>query len=202
MTPKAAIMLDFDGTVVDTMEIYADWVASALHDRLGLDRSFTRKKYLELAGRPFIEQLRIIGVKEDTAELISRDFTKFKEGLLRNLELNGCVRQFLKELRERGLLTVLSTNNECDSIKSSPLILDFHLVLCFDGKTHRKGKEHLNTLRTLFGEELRVVFVGDSEYDIQTYSQLGVPSIKTRGLFDCGESERVLNLIDSALFGK
>ena len=197
MKLKGIVVFDFDGTVIDTMGIYAEWVAKALTESLGLDAEIARRKYLESAGRPFIEQLQMMGVDEKIAEEISRRFTIFKKGLLRELKLNECVEWFLDELRKRNIITVLSTNNECESISSSPAIMGFHLVLCFDGEKHRKGKEHMSTLKTIFGEETTILFIGDTDYDVEVYRGLGIYSIKTTGLFKCEEARRVLSIIDS-----
>lgn len=199
MEAKGIVLLDYDGTVIDTMEIYASWVGKTLSRYLPLSESELRRKYLETAGRPFIEQLQIIGLPEDVSREIAKQFTEYKRELLKELDVNSCVKGFIEGLRKLGLIAVLSTNNECESVKTSPSIYAFHLVLCFDGKTHRKGIEHLSTLHRLFGEKIKIVFVGDTDYDIEVYARLGIEAIKTRGLFFCDEADRVLKIIESII---
>lgn len=197
MMLNGIVLFDFDGTVVDTMHIYADWVARTLNELFNFDAELAKRKYLESAGRPFIEQLEIMGIDKINAEKIAKRFMDYKKNLLQSLKLNDCVEWFLDELRKRGLIAVLSTNNECESISGSPAITGFHLVLCFDGKKHRKGIEHLNTLKIIFGEKTEILFIGDTDYDIEVYQSLGIPSIKTLGLFDCEEARKIMSIINS-----
>jgi len=186
-------LLDFDGTVVDTMNIYAVWVAENAKKCVGVAPEEAKKLYLQTAGMPFKEQLLLMGATEDCADFLTEDFVKFKKELLKKITLNACVKMFIEGLRSQQVVTALSTNNECESLKDSPLILEFHLVLCYDGKGHKKGRPHLETLKRIFGDTASVVFIGDTDYDIRTYSQLGIPSIKTAGLFNCDEARRVFS---------
>lgn len=185
------VLLDFDGTVVDTMSVYARWVGETLGPLLGLEAEEVARRYLEMAGMPFVEQARLMGIPDDRVQEVVSGFVEFKRSVLKSLDVNECVRKFVEGLAERGYIVALSTNNECESVSYSPAITCFHLVLCFDGVWHRKGAPHLETLRRLFGDDVQVVFIGDSEYDMRVYSDLGIPTLRTKGLFDCSEAERV-----------
>uniref|UniRef100_A0A7C1HXE9 HAD family hydrolase n=1 Tax=Fervidicoccus fontis TaxID=683846 RepID=A0A7C1HXE9_9CREN len=55
----------------------------------------------------------------------------------------------------------------------------------------------MSTLKTIFGEETTILFIGDTDYDVEVYRGLGIYSIKTTGLFKCEEARRVLSIIDS-----
>lgn len=196
MEIRGIVLLDYDGTVIDTMGIYAKWVGKRLKGLLSLSEREIEDIYLRTAGRPFIEQLYIMGLSEHIAREIADEFTKYKIEVLRELDVNDCVKSFVNALASKGFVVALSTNNECASIRISPSINVFHLVLCFDGLSHRKGSEHLRTLVWLFGEKTKVVFVGDTDYDVNVYSGLGLQAIKTEGLFKCDESDRILKTIE------
>ncbi len=184
-------MFDLDGTVIDTMGAYARLAAKLLSEKEGFPYDQALRRYLETAGRPFVDQLRIMGVEGDEAEHIYREFIEAKKKVLAGARVNEEVRRFVNELVEAGIVTAVSTNNECEVVSKIEGLDVFHVILCFDGRRHRKGREHVATLKTLLREIDEIVFVGDSPYDIELYSSLGLKTMRTRGLFIEGEIERV-----------
>ncbi len=188
-------MFDLDGTVIDTMSMYRDLASEIISRRVGLNPSYVAKVYMETAGMSFIDQLERMGVKGRVAREIYKEFIERKKRALENAVVCSEARVLAEELSRMGFITAVSTNNECEVVCKIRGLDSFHLILCFDKKKHRKGREHLNTLKMLFGSEARVVFVGDSDYDVKLYSGLGVPVIQTKGLFVPGESRRVLEEI-------
>ncbi|WP_460123639.1 HAD family hydrolase [Stetteria hydrogenophila] len=193
------VLLDFDGTVVDTMKAYADLAAPLLAAALRVGLEEARRLYLATAGRAFREQLRILGVRGAEAERVARAFEEAKKRILASLSLDGLVVERVEALKRAGLRVYLSTNNECRVISvNRGLTSLFDGVLCYDEERGlRKGREHLEEVlrreRVGLGE---VVFIGDTDYDLGLYSSLGVRVVRTRGLWDPGDDavERVLSM--------
>ncbi len=189
------VLLDFDGTVVDTMGEYAGLAAPLIAEALGVSLEEARRLYLATAGRSFRDQLRLLGVAD--VEGYARRFEEAKKPLLARLALHPLVLERVEALRRAGLRVHLSTNNECSVVASNPRLTEpFDGVLCYDeGRGLRKGREHLEEVARLEGVEPgEVAFIGDSDYDLELYSGLGVRVYRTRGLWrpDDDAVDRVL----------
>ena len=195
---KCILLFDFDGTVIDTMSLYADLAAEIVSKYTDISYDIVRKKYLESAGRPFIDQLGLIGVEDDKREFLYSLFVREKEKILYKASLDNEALKLLRNLRERGYFIALTTNNECELVRKVRGIKEFHLILCFDGKKHRKGKEHLESLRKILGDNLKhkVFFIGDSLYDMKIYGELGIKTIYTKGIFEEAERLRIMKQIN------
>jgi len=181
------VLVDFDGTVVDTMELLSEKASEIISRSLKIPRAEARRKYLSLVGRPFREQLKILGVNgEEIIEKLAEEFENFKRGLLMRIELHERVKERISLLKEAGLKVVLSTNSECNVVKSNRALLEsFDLILCHDPLTGiKKGRDHLEKVKATYGvRECEVIFIGDSDYDIELYRSLGVRTCKTKGLW-------------------
>ena len=181
-------LIDFDGTVVNTIPLLAKKASELISRGTGIDEEKARRLYLSLMGRPFREQLKILGVNDPLErEYLAREFESFKKDILKSIKLDNLVKERILLLKKHELKVFLSTNSECNVVKENKdLINIFDDILCHDPKTgERKGKPHLDRVIKMFGvKPCEVIFIGDSEYDINLYSSLGVRSYRTKGLWD------------------
>jgi len=183
------VLLDFDGTVVDTMEAYAQEAARIL-EGLGIPRDRVLALYKATAGMAFRDQLRLMGIEGELVEEVARRFEELKKGLLARIKLDVKVLRFVEGVRGLGLQVYLSTNNECNVVThNKELVAAFDGILCHDPRRGiRKGKDHVDILRGRLGvRECEIVFIGDSDYDINLYKELGVQVLRTRGLWVDGD---------------
>jgi len=199
MTCPRVILLDFDGTVVDTMSGYEAKAAELISRATGMTREEALRFYRETAGRAFRDQLRLAGVPEDLVEPLAREFEEYKRELLSGVRIDPLTRERIEALRGAGLRVYLSTNNECNVISTNAMLASlFDGVLCYDaGRGLAKGEPHLRVVMRREGVEPgEIVFIGDSQYDIDLYRGLGTHTIRTRGLWrpDDDAVERVLGL--------
>ncbi|MBE9390861.1 HAD hydrolase-like protein [Fervidicoccus fontis] len=191
-----AVMFDFDGTVIDTMNEYAGLASEIIEEIAGIDREKAKSLYLSTAGMSFKEQLKIMGIEGGKAEEIYRRFIEGKMVILKSKRISPHVEILIGNLKERGIISSLSTNNECSVVYLIDGIRAFDEVLCFNGSDSYKGEPHLKFLMEKYGlRKEEIVFIGDSDYDIRTYSVLGIKSIKTRGIFSEEERERIIREI-------
>jgi HAD superfamily hydrolase (TIGR01509 family) len=199
---KRVILFDFDGTVIDTMNQYADIASEIISKYTHLTREEAREKYLETSGRSFDKQLEIMGIDNSVSQKIYREFIEAKRRLLKNMKIPENVVNFIEKLKKEGLATAVSTNNECPLVQMIEGINVFDIILCYDGKTHEKGEPHLRTLLQKEATSLdNIIFIGDSPYDIRTYSALGVKCFRTRGLYNQREQERIYRIIMEEING-
>lgn len=193
---KKVVLLDFDGTVINTMKEYAVLASELISKYTGMNKDLAYKLYLETAGMDFPSQLKYIGIDGSLAKKIYIEFVEGKRNIVKSKEISQHAKTFVLKLKELGIRSSLSTNNECELVNSINGIEIFDLVLCFDGISFRKGTQHIEKLMNVFGiGKDEIVFIGDSDYDIKVYSSIGISSIKTSGLFSEEEVERLLNII-------
>ncbi len=198
--PRGAVLLDLDDTLIDTLGLYLGLVADIVSRYTGMDRRDAARKYRELLGMSFRDQLAAMGLEGKSIERAYREFVETKKRLMRNASMPVSVARFSDKMRSRGIATVISTNNECEVVSVIRGIEHFNLILCYDGREHKKGKPHLESLAKTFPvPRNRMVYVGDADYDVQLYSSLGIPSVKTKGLFRRGEAERIEETVTSLL---
>ncbi len=167
------------------MNEYADAVADIVSPVLGIDKETVRQKYLSLSGRPFREQLRLMGVPPDKIEDLAIEFERRKVEILNRHRPNRIVWKRLTKLKSHGIQTALSTNNECHLVEDITWMNElFDIVLCHDPINGlSKGEPHLSKLEELGYSRDKIIFVGDSDYDLEVYAPYGVKSVKTVGLW-------------------
>ena len=133
MTIKA-YLFDFDGTLVDTMGGFADIAGRVIHEyhpELSVEEA--RKRYIDTSGVPFFQQLEIIfpgGIDNTKMAEIFEETKKtgfFSQGFQED------VIHTINELRSRGMITGVSSNNFQELIDSfvEREALNFDVVLGF-----------------------------------------------------------------------
>jgi len=194
------VLFDLDGTIVDTMGAYTGEAARIISRYSGLSECEARLLYERTKGMAFADQLRAAGVRGDSARRAVEEFARAKKALLAGLEPPEAVTRLVEALRRLGLRAAVSTNNECSVIARIRWLREiFDAVLCYDA-AQSKGAAHLWRILAEFNAEpCQVIFVGDADYDVETYTRLGVPALKTRGLWDPAEAINLLETIKSLL---
>ncbi len=179
------VLFDLDGTIIDTMGEYADAAAEIIAGHTGMRVEEARRGYLSLSGRSFREQLRLMGVPPEEVEAIAREFEDAKKAILERHRPHPRVWDRIRALRECGLRVALSTNNECGLVERIDWMGElFDIVLCHDPRRGiGKGLPHLRVLEELGYRRCEIVFIGDSEYDLEVYKPYGVRSVRTKGLW-------------------
>lgn len=161
LKPAKRLFIDLDGTLIDTMGVYADWVAQRLE--------VSRQAYLDLAGRSFDRQVKILRPDIDDAatDAVIAEFVAFKKAHLSTLEISGAVRSRLNAYRALGWHLILTSNNEQEVLDQvvPKWNLPFDAVLGYRGPEFRKGPTHFHAPEIQHDVMTRRLFIGDSEYD-------------------------------------
>ncbi len=190
------VMFDFDGTIINTMSEYADAAATIISKLSGIDVEEARRFYLATRGMAFPDQLRAAGISGADAVRAARLFEEEKLEILDSIRPDPVVVELLRRLRRSGVVTVLSTNNECSVVSKIAWLHGlFDMVLCYS-PTSSKGAGHAWRVMREYGvEPCQMLFVGDGAYDLEVYSRLGVPTVETKGLWVPDEAEKLLSLV-------
>ena len=179
------VLLDFDGTVVDTMSFYAGEASKIISRYTGMEQDKAREFYISTAGRSFRDQLVLAGVDSSRVEEAARIFEEWKKKLLIDIELHSDLVKLVDLLRRSGVKVFVTTNNECSVISRAPKLTSiFDRVLCYDKeRKSRKGRPHLEEILSMGFRLEEILFIGDSNYDIELYRELGVETLRTNGLW-------------------
>ncbi len=181
-----AFLFDFDGTLVDTMGGFADIAGNVIHEHHP-EMSFeeARRRYLETSGVPFFQQLEIIFPGHPRNPESARIFEETKKEGFFNQHFSEDVRHTITELRRRGIITGVCSNNFQELIDRfvSREALVFDVVLGFR-EGFEKGKAHFEYVMQKFNlSRDELVFVGDSLKDADKARANGLHFIAICGTF-------------------
>lgn len=183
------LILDFDGTVADTMTYLTELAAGLLAERYGMGREEARRAYVDTTGLPFVQQMEILfpgdGRNAETVRLFEAD----KRESMGRFDLFPDVRPTLGALREAGIKVCVSSGNYDDIIHDfmGRRGLEVDLVMGFR-PGFEKGRDHFEHAMREFGSDAgSTVFVGDSIKDGERAEEAGIRFIAKTGLVSMEE---------------
>jgi phosphoglycolate phosphatase-like HAD superfamily hydrolase len=185
LAAPVAVLFDLDGTLVDTMQTFADVAADVMNEVHRLDWASAREAYLATSGIPFFQQLELIvpGDVRNAAAAIT--FERKKVEATANVEANEATVVALRRLGMRGIRVAVSSNNFQDQVDKfvATCRAPFDLALGF-GDGLAKGVPHFEFACRQFGCTLdELVFVGDSLADAALADAAGVRFVGRLGTF-------------------
>jgi len=163
----SAIMFDFDGTLIDTMGAFADVAGRLMSACFGGTFEEGREAYLATSGIPFFQQLEVLHPGDLRNKRVAEQFESDKLEAYKERGLFPDVAAAVSGLRERGIATVVSSNNFSGVVRRflDTQDVSFDVVLGF-GDGMAKGERHIAWVERELGvtrEEM--LFVGDSVRD-------------------------------------
>ncbi len=181
------VVFDLDGTLVDSMSLYAEKAGELINKHYGLEKDKAIKLYLQTSGLPFLEQLNLLFPQEHQKnKRVAELFENWKMEVIKGLRIKEEGGEVLEELRKRGIITAISSNNLQEYVekivRNSGVEVDF--VLGWDGKDFKKGKPHFSLLEKKTGiHRKHFLFVGDSLRDLILAKESGVGFVALEGAF-------------------
>ena len=172
----ALLVFDLDGTLVPTMEDYADKAASLMEDAFGTPWAQARSNYFATSGLPFEKQLRQLYPGRDDTDRVADRFEQWKDGYLQEIELPPESAAILRQWREEGRLIAISSNNL--EVYVTRMAAEWPVDCALGYRPHDdygKGEAHFATLEERFAlPRGRFLFVGDSPNDARIAARCGV----------------------------
>ena len=185
MRKPDVIVFDFDGTIVNSMEAFADIAAKVMPRHHPIDSTTARRLYLETSGIPFFQQLEVIFPNDPANAATAEEFERIKlEGYF-DEPLFDDAADTVGALRAMGMKAVVSSNNFQELVDRfvAGCGIEFDMVCGFrDG--FAKGADHFRHIEKSFGVEPgQVAFVGDSLKDGERARGSNIPFIAKTGIF-------------------
>jgi phosphoglycolate phosphatase len=181
-----ACVFDFDGTLVDTMQGFADIAAKVIEEKYAIAFDEGRRRYLETSGIPFFQQLEIIQPGGEHNQTCAEEFERVKlTGFYESSPSPATIRG-LERLKKAGLRLAVSSNNFQDNLDEFLRIhaMPLDLALGFDHQGMEKGKPHFAKVQMDFGvEPAEILFCGDSLKDGERALGGGVHFVGMTGIF-------------------
>jgi phosphoglycolate phosphatase-like HAD superfamily hydrolase len=181
----SVLLLDLDGTLVDTMQAFADLAAGVMARHFGVPPREARRLYLETSGIPFEQQLEVIFGEHPLVVEAAAEYESEKHAIAAVAEMDPETRQALEELRARGIGLVVSSNGmqtHVDRFAARNAGL-FDLALGYGGRL-AKGEPHIALVEETLGvRRARLAFIGDSLRDGELAEAAGVRFVGRTGTF-------------------
>ena len=187
MKPLKAVLLDVDGTLVDSNDAHAQaWLE--VFQRNGYPATFDWVR--ELIGKGGDKLVpEITGLEDGSHEakrLAKERSTLFSSDYLPQLQPFPRVEALLRRLHERGLVLVVASSANEDELE--PLLEVCGALPYVQHKTSSDDAAHSKPDPDIIQAALRkagcsageAVMLGDTPYDVQAASKAGVPAIALR----------------------
>jgi phosphoglycolate phosphatase-like HAD superfamily hydrolase len=188
------VILDFDGTLVDSMPFLTDVATALLVDRYGMRPAQARKAYKDTSGLPFVRQMEILfpgdGRNPDTVSY----FEAQKEKQLPEFHLFPDAKPVIAHIRDNGIKVCISSGNREEIIVEllERRSLEVDLIMGYR-PGFEKGVAHFELAARTFDTTFdRMIFVGDSQRDGLTAGRAGMRFIARSGLLSAEHLGQVL----------
>lgn len=175
---RRLLAFDLDGTLIPTMEDYADQAARLMEAAFGTPFAAARQDYFRTSGLPFSRQLRLLHPErpEIETESVAERFEAWKDGYLLGITLTGTIATLFEAWRASGHLIAVSSNNMQRYVSRIAQDWPVDCALGYrpdDG--FAKGEQHFAELERQFGlPRAAMLFTGDSPNDARLAKASGV----------------------------
>lgn len=187
MKPIQGVILDVDGTLVDSNDAHAHaWVEAFAEQGIRVEFEKVRP-LIGMGGDKLMPEVSGISEETEQGELISKRRSEiFKEKYLPHLKAFPKTKEMLQRLRDEGLKLVVASSAKKDELKSLLKIAGADDLIeeqtsSDDAENSKPDPDIIEAaLEALDLPPDSVVMLGDTPYDIESASRAGVRAIAVR----------------------
>ena len=147
------VVFDMDGTLMDTMDLFADRAARLIQNNYGIEFSKARMLYLETSGFQFSRQLKKIFPGSGLNKKVAEEFEEWKKSILKDEhELRDGAADMIQELIDNNLIVCLSSNNRQENVDyiTKRWKVKINAVLGYRQDGFEKGNAHFSWFENKF----------------------------------------------------
>ncbi len=176
MKPRL-LVFDLDGTLIQTMDDYADKAARLIFEHYDMPQTTARRRYFDTSGLPFEKQLAEIFPGDERNDVVAELFEEWKNPYLTHVRLSSETEKLLITWRDSGMPLAISSNNLDSYVKRISKNWPIELALGYQrDEQMSKGAAHFSLLERHFGlTRQEMLFIGDSPNDARIASRENVP---------------------------
>lgn len=185
--PIEALLLDVDGTLVDSNDAHAQSWVDVL-TRAGLQASFDDvRRLIGMGGDKLLPTVTGVSKEEPRGKQLSEERTRvFMEQYLPRLRAFPDVRPLLEKVRARGVRLVVATSAQEDEARALAKVAGIDDLL--EAKTSSDDADRskpdpdivVAALKRAKTTADRAIMLGDTPYDVEAATRAGVPIIAVR----------------------
>jgi phosphoglycolate phosphatase-like HAD superfamily hydrolase/phosphatidylglycerophosphate synthase len=186
------VVFDFDGTLVNSMEAFADIAADVMPKYYPITAREARVSYLRTSGIPFFQQLETLFPNDPANEKAAAEFEETKKLSYFEKPVFEDAAGTLEALRRNNIKVAVSSNNFQDLVDQyvARKGIEFDAVLGYR-EGFAKGEDHFRHIEEKYGISRReIAFVGDSLKDGERAASSGVAFIGKEGIFSKSDFRR------------
>lgn len=191
---KTTLVFDLDGTLIATMEGFADIAADLIHQHYAVALPQARQSYIDTSGIAFCNQLEVLFPKDARNKMVSDEFERRKMIHFFDESPHPKVMDALRDLKQDGYKLAISSNNYHKVVNQySDQHFDnlFDIALGFE-QGFAKGIPHFQKISS----ELKVglnemIFVADSLSDLRLAKECNVDFIGVKGIFSSKDFKNI-----------
>lgn len=182
---KRVAVFDFDGTLVDSMDEFAEIASEVMPKFYDVDKETARKLYLSTSGIPFFAQLETLFPGNKSNEVAAKEFETIKKENYLSKKAFSDASDTLRELRKRKIKVIISSNNFQELVNKLVGKLDIECDMVLGYKTNfAKGADHFRHIIKETGcSNNELIFIGDSLKDAEKAANFGIEFIGKEGFF-------------------
>ena len=181
----SVVLFDLDGTLVDTMPVFAALAADVMHRHYGLPLTEARDLYRRTSGVPFRRQLRELFGPDPRNHVAGVEFERRKDPVAGAARMELRTQRALRSLRASGLRLVISSNGAQRHVdRFAATCPGLFACALGDGPVGGKGEAHVaRVCQALDAARTELVFVGDSLRDHELATATSIPFVARAGTF-------------------
>ncbi|HOJ49240.1 MAG TPA: HAD-IA family hydrolase [Spirochaetota bacterium] len=202
------IIVDFDGTLIDTMEHFKKVAGIIINKYYKIPIEEAERLYIETSGVAFVRQMEIIKPGGDMNSIVVKEFEELKLKGIENEKIDDDSIFTLNKLKDRGIKLGISSGNFEDVIirflEKENFIFD---VVMGHREGFEKGSAHFQYFLEKTGlSKNDIIFIGDSIKDGERAYSFGIKFIAKEGIFssdrfkkEFGENQIVIKKLSEVL---
>ena len=185
MRPKWFVVFDWDGTIIDSLEIKINNAGTLFNKWFGVEEKKARDAYRKHSGIPrkrlfdaICKELSLPPLTDNVFNQMSKEFSSLNLQVISQIEVSEDTKHTLSALKSRDYYLFVSTaaaHDEVTFLVDKLNLAEFFVEVLGSKNGFTKGAAHISYILEKYGSpESGVIFIGDEPTDVRLGKEAGV----------------------------